>query len=1082
MKHTTSGVRRLSAARSSVLGVLIACGVWLVGPSHWAVGQSSQTIAEGGALVRLPGHLSRLARPEYDMGEAAASLRMSGLQLILAKTTAQEEALKKLIADQQNPRSPQYHHWLTPKEFGARFGASDATVNALSVWLESHGLRVGTIPAGRDYLPFSGTKTQVELAFGTPIHAFSIKGEQHYSNIADPSIPASFKGAIAAIRGLNDFHPRPGVKVHQTTPTSAAPPQPDVYEGQIGSYGYLTPGYVGPGDAANIYDLSPLYANNITGKGVTVGVVAASDISAAQLSAYLTAFGVSQTGSFTSIPVPVADGGSDPGQTMDTKETEAYLDTEIIGGLAPGTNILLVRDKNVLLAAAYIVEEDFPAQGGSPAGATSGVGIINISFGACEAADASANTTINSMFQKAVTEGITITVSSGDAGADQVGGASTPGCMSQSDQGVQGDVASTGLAVNALASTPYTLSVGGTDFDPNLEGTAGGLYWSTTNTGPVLHSVAAHVPEMAWNSSCGNLEWSTYFAVASPLAFCNTANLNTVFGPLANPFIDILGGGGGVSSCTSLNAGACAGGYAQPPWQENVPGISNFGGRAVPDVSAIANRWVVCSYNDNPCNPVPAAGFPDIASGTSAAAPVIASIIALVDQSQQSPAAADGRQGLINPMLYQLAVLEYGSAANLSACNASQGSITSKACVFYDVTLGSNAQPCAVATFNDAGSAPASVCDTAGNGGYATGLMTAGSAVSPGSYAAGQGYDLATGLGSVNAANLVAAMSALAAPTGLTATTSGSSVTLKWNADASAATFNVYQGTAAGQEGATAVETGVTADTAIISGLQNAQTYYFEVAAVSAYGVSANSNEASAMTVPAAPKGVTVASQNTAGSLTVSWTASVGASSYSLFQGTTSGGEGNTAAKSGIAGTTATLTGLSAGQQYFFTVTATDAGGSSTPSTEASGTVIPTVPTGLSASAGNASITLSWSAATGATSYNVYQGTKSGGEGAAPVQSSISGTSATISGLTNATAYYFTVAAVDAGGTSAPSPEANATPVAPPPPSKGGGGSMDWLTLIGFGVLGAFRRTRSTPPSMGLGSYSISSGQEVSDY
>ena len=105
------------------------------------------------------------------------------------------------------------------------------------------------------------------------------------------------------------------------------------------------------------------------------------------------------------------------------------------------------------------------------------------------------------------------------------------------------------------------------------------------------------------------------------------------------------------------------------------------------------------------------------------------------------------------------------------------------------------------------------------------------------------------------------------------------------------------------------------------------------------------------------------------------------------------------------------------------------------------------------------------------------------------MQSSISGTSATISGLTNATAYYFTVAAVDAGGTSAPSPEANATPVAPPPPSKGGGGSMDWLTLFGLGVLGAFRRTRSTPPSMGKrparisrSSYSISSGQEVSDY
>ena len=1033
----------LAAARSSLLGVLLACGAWLAGPSHGA---------DNGAVVRLSGHVSRLARPEYDVGEAPASLRMSGLQLILAKTPAQERALKQLIADQQNPRSPLYHHWLTPAEFGARFGASEATLGALSVWLESLGLKVGTVPAGRDYLPFSGTKEQVELAFGTPIHTFAIKGERHYSNVADPSIPAGFKDVIAAIRGLNDFHPKPGV--HQSAPSGAAAPQPEVYEGQIGSYGYLTPGYVGPGDAANIYDLSPLYANSITGKGVTVGVVAQSDISPAQLSAYLTAFGVSRTGSFSSIPVPAASGGSDPGQTMNPNETEAYLDTEIIGGLAPGANILLVRDKSAFIAAEYIIDQDFPAQGGSPAGATSGVGIISVSFGACEAADGSANTAINSEFQKAVTEGITITVSSGDAGANQTGG--TTGCMSASDQGVQGDVASKGLAVNGLASTPYTLSVGGTDFDPNLEGTAGGLYWSTTNTPPTLHSTAAHVPEMVWNTSCGNAEWSTYFAAASTLAFCNTANINTVFGSMANPFIEILGGGGGVSSCTSLNAGACAGGYAQPSWQQNVPGIVNFGGRAVPDVSAIANRWIICSYNDNPCNPVPTTGFPHVLSGTSAAAPVIASIIALVDQSLQTPAAADGRQGLINPRLYQLASVEYGSVANLTACNASQGPITSRACVFYDVTLGSNAQPCAVATFSAAGSAPASVCDNGGNGANATGLMTVGSAASPGSYPAGQGYDLATGLGSIDAANLVAAMSGLAAPAGLTATTTGTSVALKWNPDASASTFNVYQGTASGQEGATAVQTGITTDTATISGLKNAQTYYFVVAAVTAFGVSANSNEASAVTVPAAPAGVTVASQNAAGSLTVSWTASTGASSYNVFEGTTSGGEGNTAARSGITGTTATLAGLTAGQKYFFTVVAVDSGGSSTASTEGSGTVIPAIPSGLSAAAGNAAVTLSWSAATGAASYNVYQGSKSGGEGAAPVQTSVSGMSTTISGLTNGSAYYFTVAAVDAGGTSAQSSEVSATPTAPPS-GGGGGGALDWLSLVGFGALSALR-------------------------
>lgn len=227
--------------------------------------------------------------------------------------------------------------------------------------------------------------------------------------------------------------------------------------------------------------------------------------------------------------------------------------------------------------------------------------------------------------------------------------------------------------------------------------------------------------------------------------------------------------------------------------------------------------------------------------------------------------------------------------------------------------------------------------------------------------------------------------------------------------------------------------------------------------------MSANSNEASALTVPAAPTGVAVASQNAAASLTVSWTASAGASSYNLFQGTTSGGEGSAAAKSGITGATATLTGLAAGQRYFFTVTAVDAGGSSTPSTEASGTVIPAVPSGLSAMAGNGAITLTWSAATGAATYNVYQGTKSGGEGTAPVQTSVSATNTTISGLANGTAYYFTVAAVDAGGASAQSSEASATPTAPPS-SGGGGGSTDWLTLVALGALGALRWRRSAQP------------------
>ena len=931
------------------------------------------------AVVRLPGHVSTLARPEYDVGEADPSLRMSGLQLVLAKTPAQQAALTKLIADQQNPRSPQYHHWLTAVEFGARFGASDAIIAALSNWLQSQGLKVGGIPAGRDYLPFTGTRAQVEAALRTEIHAFNIRGARHYSNITDPSVPAGFKGVIAAIGGLNDFHPTPGVRTQRTTPPTGAAPalQPNVYEGTIGAFDYAIPGFVGPADAANIYDLAPLYANGITGKGVTVAIVAESDVSASQLTAYWTAFGVDQGQAFSSIPVPAADGGHDPGQTNDGNEDEAYLDTEIIGGLAPGATLLLVRDKSAGIAAQYIIDQDFPASGGQAAGATSGVGIINISFGACEAAQGAANAAINSMFQKAATEGITITVSAGDAGADQTAPAATAGCMSSSDQANQGDVASTGLAVSAFASTPYALAVGGTDFDPNLEGSAGGAHWSKSNTGPTLYSAAAHVPEMVWNTSCGNEEWSQYFAMAGTLAFCNQANLSAPgFGTHANPYIEVLGGGGGISSCTSLNAGTCTGGYAQPAWQQNVLGISSFGGRAVPDVSAIATRWIICSYSDNPCTVEPTLPGGRDFYGTSAAAPVVAAIVALVDQSQQKPGAAyaDGRQGLINPLLYQFAAAEYSSAANLTACNASQGAITSRACVFYDITLGSNAEPCSVASFTDKGSAPTSVCDNAGNAAFTTGLMTASSASGAGSYPAGQGYDLASGLGSIDAANLVVAMSALAAPSGLTATSGASGITLQWSADASATSFNVYQGTASGQEGASPVQTGATGTSTVVAqaSLTPGQTYYFEIAAVTGFGTSPNSNEASAMAVPA-------------------------------------------------------------------------------------------VPAGLSASAGNGTVMLSWSAATGAASYNVYQGTSAGGEGAAPATSA-NGTTAALSGLTNGSAYYFKVAAVNAGGVSGPSAEVSATPVAPAASrSGGGGGALDALELALLALLAVFSALRQRP-------------------
>jgi fibronectin type 3 domain-containing protein len=244
-----------------------------------------------------------------------------------------------------------------------------------------------------------------------------------------------------------------------------------------------------------------------------------------------------------------------------------------------------------------------------------------------------------------------------------------------------------------------------------------------------------------------------------------------------------------------------------------------------------------------------------------------------------------------------------------------------------------------------------------------------------------------------------------------------------------------------------------------VSGLQFGQAYVFAIAAVSSSGViSPRSNTVDLTTVPAAPTGLTAAAPSaSSGSLNLAWTGSTGADSYSIFEGTSSGGEGTTAAVAGLSGTSASLTSLTPGKQYFFTVVALDAGGSSMASAEASGTTIASPPTGFAASPGNGSVSLSWAASAGATGYNVYQGTTSSGEGTTPVQSGVSGTSVSIGGLSNGKKYYFTVAAVDAGGVSAPSAEASATPAAP----KGGGGAMDWLALAGLAALLRARTRRA---------------------
>jgi subtilase family serine protease len=940
--------------------------------------------------VAMTGNVHALAQPRFDRGEVPAQLVLNGMELVLRPDAARERSLAELLAAQRDGRSPQYQRWLSPQQYAARFGAPAGDLAALSSWLTSQGLQVGAPSAGGTRLPFRGSAAAVEAAFQTPIHYFEVDGARHYANLSAPRIPRDLAPLIRGVRGLHDFHPHATMHLPRGAAATARaqPPQWTDGSGQA---------YVGPTDFAAIYDFDPLYRAGLRGAGVTIVIAAQSDFDAAIPQSYWQAFGVSSGQTLEAMTVP---SGSDPGRTGDANEDEVYLDLEIAGGLAPGATLLVVSDRDAVTAAEFAVDQDLGA-------------VLNLSFSNCESADGATNADIAALWSQAAAEGITVVVAAGDAGdaACDAPRSFRPGTP-----------ASGGLAVNGLASPPDALAVGGTDFNPSASGN-----WAASNTPGTLSNALGYVPEVVWNDTCTNALTAQRYGYTSVLAFCNAATLPDAG---ANPYLQVAGGGGGYSSCSTQDAdGGCTGGYAAPVWQSGVLGLSAATARALPDVSMLATSWLVCSYESSsvPCDPQ--TGRVLVAGGTSAAAPAVAAIVALLDESKATQAAPDGRQGSIAPMLYALGALEYGSnaaplASSLAACNAGEGTNIGSHCAFHDITLGTNAMPCSVS-----GSLAGSC---AAEGGDAYGIITANGGAA---YPAGRGYDLATGLGSVDAGQVVLGLAAPNTPGGVLATAHGDAIGLIWTAVPGATSYDVYAGTAAGQEAATPVLTGITGNSTTLTGLNYGQQYYLTVAAVSSFGASPPSNEALAMTAPAPPAGVRT--QAGAGSITVSWEASTGANTYTLYEGPPSSPPA-TPVVSAITATSYTVSGLAPGNSYAFTVAALNSAGSSPVSTAVKVTVPPGAPADLTATAGNGRVTLNWTAAAGAATYDVYMGTNSGEEAAAPVQAGVAASGVTIGGLSNGSAYYFRVAAVNAGGSSALSDETAATPSA----TGGGGGAL----------------------------------------
>lgn len=643
---------------------------------------------------------------------------MQRMQLVLQRSAAQEAALQKLLDDQQDRNSPAYHQWLTPDAFGQQFGPSDQDIQAITAWLQSYGFQVTQVGRGRTTIEFSGTAAQVQQAFHTEIHKYAVNGEEHWANASDPQIPQALSPVVAGVVSLHNFPKQPMHRVAGAFSRSKATGEvraqnpdytlPDPNHCQITNYCYL----VGPSDFAKIYNVQPLWNQSpaIDGTGQSIAIVGISNINIQDVRDFRNLFGLPAN------DPQVILNGADPG-FVSGAETEADLDVEWSGAVAPGATIKLVAagstaaTDGVDLSALYIVENDLAP-------------VMSESFGECEMfVGTSGNAFENAIREQAAAEGITFINSSGDEGSAR--------CDTYS--GSTPDPATHGLAVSGLASSPYGVAVGGTDF-ANFGATfkfgVVSPYWSLNNN-PQQASVLGYVPETTWNDSCTNGAYVTLGAGSNAEAACNNSQL-------AGRVVSV-GGGGGKSNCTTsngANVSSCSGGYSKPSWQ-SAPGVPADGARDIPDVSLFASNgfmdssYIVCEADRVPGNP--SCSLNGLEStflgvgGTSASAPAFAGIMALVNQSTNSAG-----QGNANYVLYKLASLQSQKALNCSA-----SATPASGCIFNDVTSGTIAMPCAK------GSPNCTVSNSADSYGVLSG------------YNASAGYDLATGLGSVNAFNLV---------------------------------------------------------------------------------------------------------------------------------------------------------------------------------------------------------------------------------------------------------------------------------------------------------------------------------------
>ncbi|AFL90585.1 putative protease [Terriglobus roseus DSM 18391] len=916
------------------LRMVFASGLLLSGVVHATAQVSARRLsaipAATASRIALPGSVSEERLQASDtLGQLPGETRLQGMALYLKPTAAQDAALTQLIADQQNPASTSYHQWLTPEQYGARFGVSDDDVAVLTAWLQARGFTVDSVAPSRNRIVFSGTSAAVESAFAVTMKQYQRDGRTFFENSTAVQVPAAMADVIGGVTGLSSYR--------LASPQLRRTALPQASQNQTGLTPYYTTSggnhYLVPWDFRQIYGMNTLINSGFDGTGITIGVIGQSAVDSAQLTYFQQKTGVSTVKLPTMTLVP----NTGVSNKISGDQGESELDLEYTTGSAPGASINFIytgcgtttnaspltnnnscNNNGVFDALTYAITTKLANNG------TAVIPVLTLSYGGCESSFTTYATTgtnpFESYLKQANAQGQTVLVSSGDSGAATCDQSST-----------KVTVATRGLTVSYPASSPYVTAVGGTTLTSDAS-----TYWSSTNNA-FAGSAISYMPETSWNDTVA--------------------------------YKSFAASGGGVSKI-----------FAKPSWQGGT-GVPADSHRDVPDVAFPANitehGYFTCTVDGACTNGTVgfSTGGGGLVGGTSVAAPNFAAMLAVIEQAN-----GGGSLGNVNPMLYTLA----------------QGS--SYSTIFHDVTTGDNIVSCTVGTTD---------CTTGSIG-----------------YSAGVGYDLVTGLGSLDASALRSALTtvstkapALALIASSTTPTVGNAVTFTLtvsSAGSSTATptgnvqFTV-DGTAVGS--AVALSSGVA--TYSYSGFTATGTHTI----VATYAGDSNYNAGTATitvtavlplpTITLTPANTTVA-LNTAVTYTTSVAFTGGVTPTGTVQFQVDGANVGTAVA--LVSGSATYTYPGAATSGIHTVTAVYSGSATYRSTSVTTNLtVGTVTASISVSAGSSTVTV----AAGSAATNVITVTPAGGfTGAVTLTPAVISSTGTFAGCYSAPAATVTSGAV----------------------------------------------------------------------